>query len=219
MRHFIIGDIHGMFKDLVSIYQQIFPDLKDDDKLVFCGDYIDRGDEVYETVEYLYTISKIHQTVFLTGNHELMLKDYLKNKNVQMYFLNGGKSTINSFTDKSGSFHIPNEFYKILFSNIYYYETDTFLVVHGGFDPDITNPEDTSEYDMVWLRERFIQNPRIWPKKIIFGHTPTHFMGLRRGEVFRDDRRNIIGIDTGAVYGGRLTCFVPEEDKIYQSIR
>jgi serine/threonine protein phosphatase 1 len=219
VRHFVIGDIHGMLNDLISIYKQILPDLKNDDILIFCGDYIDRGDDVYGTVEYLYEISKRHAVVFLTGNHELMLSDYLKNKNMRLYFQNGGGITVKSFTERTGSFHIPLEFYKILFSRIYYYETDNFFVVHGGFDPEIANPKDTSEFDMVWIRDRFIKSPRIWQKKIIFGHTPTHFIGLRRGEVFRDDKRNIIGIDTGAVYGGRLTCFVPEEDKIYQSIR
>jgi serine/threonine protein phosphatase 1 len=208
-----------MLVDLVSIYRQISADIGNDDRIVFCGDYIDRGDDVYGTVEFLHEISVKHDTVFLTGNHEMMLADYLKNKNVQLYYLNGGNATIRSFSERNGDFHIPSEFHNILFSRRYYYEADDFFVVHGGFDPEKKDPRDTSEYDMVWIREKFINSQKIWEKLVIFGHTPTQYIGMRRGDVFRDEERNIIGIDTGAVYGGRLTCFVPEENKIYQSIR
>jgi serine/threonine protein phosphatase 1 len=219
MRTYIIGDIHGMRIDLQNLWTVIEPVITDNDTVVFCGDYIDRGPESFAVVEMLYSISKTHNTVFLTGNHEMMLADYIAGKNEQLYFINGGRATLKSYKEHSGSFYIPEQHRNILFSGIFFYEGDDFVAVHAGFNPEYTDPLMTPHEEMVWIREKFYRNNRRWKKTVIFGHTPTQYIGNQLGEVFRDDEKNIIGIDTGAVYGGRLTCLVWPDNKIIQSIR
>jgi serine/threonine protein phosphatase 1 len=88
--------------------------------------------------------------------------------------------------------------------------------VHAGLDPSLLNPMETSPFDCVWLREKFYNSGKIWEKTVIFGHTPTHLIGLQLGEVFIDDRYHLIGIDTGAVYGGALTCLIWPDRRIIQ---
>jgi serine/threonine protein phosphatase 1 len=219
MRTFIIGDIHGMRIDLQNLWTVLEPIITDKDTVVFCGDYIDRGPESFAVVEMLHAISQKHKTVFLTGNHEMMLADYLTGKNEQLYFINGGRATVKSYTAEFGSFYIPEQHKNILFSNIYYYEGDDFIAVHAGFNSDYDDPFMTPREEMVWIREKFYRKNHRWKKTVIFGHTPTQYIGNQLGTVFRDEDKNIIGIDTGAVYGGRLTCLVWPDNKIIQSIR
>jgi len=54
----------------------------------------------------------------------------------------------------------------------------------------------------LWARDEFIYSSFHFGKRVIFGHT-----------VFKEPyvRPEKIGIDTGAVYGGRLTCLVLPE--------
>ena len=52
-------------------------------------------------------------------------------------------------------------------------------------------------HDLLWIREPFLSARDDFGKVVVHGHTPTARPQLQ------DNR---IGIDTGAVYGGRLTA-------------
>jgi len=220
MRCFCVGDIHGMIKPLSDLMSKIEDRIQPDDVTIFCGDYIDRGAHSFEVVEKIISYSEKHKSIFLTGNHEMMLKGYLSGSSSDkaLYMMNGGKITIRSYEKQFGDFFIPENHRKVLFSEIYYCEYDSFIVVHAGLNPYLDSPEDNDPYEMVWIREEFYTAPRRWDKTIVFGHTPTQYLGMQMGEVFEDDQKNIIGIDTGAVYGGRLTCLVMPDRFIIQSV-
>lgn len=69
-----VGDIHGHHDKLQCLMEQV--DTKPYDRVVFLGDYIDRGLRSKEVIEYLIDFKKrFPQTVFLRGNHEQMLLD------------------------------------------------------------------------------------------------------------------------------------------------
>lgn len=220
MRCFCIGDIHGMINPLSKLIDRIEDRIQPDDLTVFCGDYIDRGADGFDVVEKVLEYSKRHKTVFLTGNHEMMLRGYMQgaSNDKALYMINGGRTTIRSYEKHFGEFYIPDEHKKVLFSDVYYYESDSFIVVHAGLNPYIEEPAENDPYEMVWIREEFYTAVKKWNKTIVFGHTPTHYLGSELGEVFEDESRNIIGIDTGAVYGGRLTCLVMPDRFIMQSV-
>ena len=115
-----------------------------------------------------------------------------------------------------GNMKIPSahlDFFKKL--NLYYEYSD-FISVHAGFNPKIYNMENQSPDDMLWIRESFFRSRRKWEKTVIFGHTPTTYMEGRSHNVYYDEEKNIIGIDTGAVYGGKLTCLRWPDRKILQ---
>ena len=61
---------------------------------------------------------------------------------------------------------------------------------------------------MLWIRNEFIANPHRLPYTVVFGHTPQR-------EIFFD-LPGKIGIDTGVVYGGKLSCIELEEKVQYQ---
>ncbi len=216
--YYIFGDLHGMYSRLDALYGQLRETIQKDDTLLFLGDYIDRGVQSYRTVEFLIGLSRLHPTVFLKGNHEAMLLEYLAGRDGDgLYFRNGGGRTIESYRRAFGSFSIPSRHMDFLASLVLYHETDNFIAVHAGLNPKITTMDLQSETDMLWIREEFYEADRRWPKTIIFGHTPAvHFSG-RMSRPYFDEQRNIIGLDTGVVYGGALTCMRWPDRAIFQS--
>lgn len=215
--YYIIGDLHGMLSRLEALYKRLREILRKDDTLLFLGDYIDRGPHSYQTIEFLIGLSRLHSTIFLKGNHEYMLLEYLAGGDDGLYFRNGGERTVESYRHALGAFRVPSSHMDFLNSLVMYHETDNFIAVHAGIDPKITMMDLQTEENMLWIREEFYLADKRWPKTIIFGHTPAvHFSGVMSRPWF-DERRNIIGLDTGAVYGGMLTCMRWPDRAIFQS--
>jgi serine/threonine protein phosphatase 1 len=198
-RIFAVGDIHGCLDKLVSLMDIIDVDLKKE-TLVFMGDYIDRGPHSKEVVDYLIDLARGgNRVVFLKGNHELMLQNYLSGKDKLSFFYNGGEATLSSYM-KAGGLNeaslIPPEHLEFFDNLRLYYETENYVFVHGGLKANIPL-EHQDEWDMLWMRDEFIYSDFDFGKIVIFGHTPF------REPLILDNK---IGIDTGAVYGNKLTC-------------
>ena len=67
-----IGDIHGHLNKLRHLLDRIGP--TPEDRLVFLGDYVDRGPDSHAVVEYLLALrERLPETVFLMGNHEAFI--------------------------------------------------------------------------------------------------------------------------------------------------
>ena len=196
---FVVGDIHGCFDKLCALMDKI-PINFTQDQLIFIGDYIDRGSSSLEVVEYLIDLKKRWPaTIFLKGNHEDMLEKYLDGSDRFTYLLNGGQRTLDAYLNcpnNPGEYPVPPahlEFFKSLHR---YYQTDDYIFVHAGLRKKVTL-ESQKTIDLFWIRDEFIYSEFDFGKRVIFGHTP-----------FKEPlvHTNKIGIDTGAVYGNRLTC-------------
>ena len=70
-----IGDIHGCYDTLLQ-YGDFADKLRDDTAYIFLGDYIDRGNQNAEVMNWLYSIMNLPNVCLLEGNHEKWLKDY-----------------------------------------------------------------------------------------------------------------------------------------------
>ena len=98
MYYYIIGDIHGSLSNLQNLCKKIEDVINDDDVIIFIGDYIDRGPHSFEVIEYLISLAKSRTSIFLRGNHEDMLLDYLDGRDSSnIYLVNGGRETIKSY--------------------------------------------------------------------------------------------------------------------------
>jgi serine/threonine protein phosphatase 1 len=196
---FAIGDIHGCYDRLKALMEKIPIDFSRD-TLLFIGDYIDRGPQSAEVVDYLIQLKKrVKEVIFLKGNHEDMLDKFLNGDDRFTYLLNGGQQTLDSYLKKPvqpKSFPIPPDHVEFFKSLRLYYETEEFIFVHAGLRPR-TSLETQSTEDLLWIRDNFISTKYDFGKRVIFGHTP-----LKKPLV----EPNKIGIDTGAVYGNALTC-------------
>jgi serine/threonine protein phosphatase 1 len=196
---FIVGDVHGCLEMLKRLMDSIgwSPET---DRLIFLGDFIDRGTQSRGVIDYVIEVSKLSERVeCLMGNHERILLDFLDGKDTNTFFLNGGMATLNSYRTEQqryGGFLIPDEHLRFFRSLKLLIELDDYYVVHAGFRPGVPIENQSTE-DLLWIRDSFIFSNHFFGKRVIFGHTP-----FAQPLVME----NKIGLDTGAVYGNKLTC-------------
>jgi len=198
-RIYAVGDIHGCYDKLLVLMEKMDIDFESD-TLVFLGDYIDRGPQSFEVVAYLADLKQRYaNTIFLKGNHEEMLEKYLSGEDRITYLVNGGQQTLESYMNRprpEGEPAIPSTHLEFFKSLRIYYETQNYIFVHAGLKNKVPLEKQKTE-DLLWIRRRFIESKYDYGKMVVFGHTPLHEPLLLP---------NKIGIDTGAVYGNRLSC-------------
>jgi len=96
---YAIGDIHGSLESLERLFDKINPDLTRD-RLLFVGDYIDRGPQSKEVVDYIIRLKNLAppgQIICLKGNHEAMFLDFLEGGPAEMFIFNGGRATVEGY--------------------------------------------------------------------------------------------------------------------------
>lgn len=213
---FVVGDIHGMNTALEALLENWD---KNTQELIFVGDYTDRGEDSAATLKKVYTLQQEHGAICLRGNHEQLFLDFLNHPSMKwkLYQRNGGATTLSNILNVPESQinafdadHLAKEVMQILpwlkawLENLpYYYEFGEFIIVHAGVDLSLEDWKDTKPYDFIWIRDPFHNGENNTNRTIIFGHTPT--VNLNQSvSIWKKD--NKIGIDTAAVYGGRLTA-------------
>ena len=203
-KSFIIGDLHGC-RDMLEKMLAIIPWDHERDNLIFVGDYIDRGDDSKGVIDILLKLTGMSPRVqCLMGNHESLFLDYLSGRDQRNFLVNGGVATLNSYR-VNGRIYIPPRHISFIESLKILIELDDYYVVHAGLMPEV-RIEKQAIKDILWIRENFIFSEYDFGKKIIFGHTP--FLSP-----FITD--NKIGLDTGAVFGNKLTCVELPDEKFY----
>ena len=228
IRIYAIGDIHGCLDLLETLLDQIAaldltrPDV-DKKALVFLGDYVDRGEQSRGVIEHL--INKCppdFETVFLKGNHEEMLLKALEDTSAADFWLqNGGRQTLASYDMyealdnlalsskellKDFGNKLPQSHREFFESLQLTFESGGYFFAHAGVHPDKPLHQQ-EEHHLLWIRDRFLFSEEDFGKVIIHGHTPTKDV---------DTAKNRIGIDTAAVYGGKLTALMLEgEEQIF----
>jgi serine/threonine protein phosphatase 1 len=208
---YAIGDIHGHLDPLERLLDRLQPDLERD-RLVFMGDYIDRGPSAMEVVDYVLRLRNLappEQVICLKGNHEAMFLDFLQGRETDLFLYNGGLATVRDYWGENWEdlkeLVLPPDHRRFFQELRLYYETPDYIFVHGGLKPGVKLNEQVEE-DLLWVRGEFIASTEDFGKKVIFGHTP-----FRQPLVMP----NKIGIDTGAAYGNYLTCLkLPREEFI-----
>jgi serine/threonine protein phosphatase 1 len=209
---YAIGDIHGSLESLERLMEKINPDLERD-RLLFVGDYIDRGPRAKGVVDYIIRLKNLAppgQVICLKGNHEAMFLDFLQGREKEFFLFNGGLATLEDYwgddwVDQENLALPPGhrQFYQDL---LLYYETPEYIFVHGGLKPGVALA-DQQEADLLWIRGEFITSQEDFGRRVIFGHTP-----FKQPLIMP----NKIGIDTGAVYGNYLTAVkLPEEEFLF----
>ena len=191
-RHLVISDIHGMYREMVSLFSSVgFDPAKD--TLTVLGDYIDRGDRSREVVEYFMDLKSRYGSsiTLLLGNHEdLCLKAHrdewgLGSRAGTIWLSNGGFETLKSYEGT-----IPPAALAFMESLLLFTETDKYIFVHAGVHPDLP-PGECNPQDMLWSRS---PKPHYSGKMIVSGHSVCD-------TVTYNGQANTLCIDTGACKG------------------
>ena len=224
---YAVGDIHGELEKLERLLDTLA--VAQGDRLVFLGDYVDRGPESAAVVSRLLALRREVDCVFLLGNHESMFLDFLGWKGANYFggdafLVNGGDRTLASYgwfgerAERGKGFDLPPahaEFYRGL--RLYHQEGD-YLFVHAGLGPRGLQSGDlgyalrmSRPEDLLWNRTTH-DLPHNLGITVIYGHTPSRDFTVRWNEPFS------IGIDTGATYGGPLTAIRLPDETILQGL-
>lgn len=212
---FVVGDIHGekkMMEEILNYWDE------EEERLVFLGDLADRGSHSKDTIELTYNLVCQKEAIVVKGNHDDMLEKYLKDplEHHHHYYINGGEKTLRSLLGNklSKRNHLKNAkkvkknypwLLPFLKSLRYFYEWEDFLFVHAGVDLTLDDWKNSTKRDFIWIREGFFDQKNTTNKMIIFGHTVTSRLhGDRTNFDIWKSGDGLIGIDGGAVYGGKL---------------
>jgi len=202
-RIFAVGDIHGCYRTLIELIDRLPLD-RQRDVLVFLGDYINRGPQSREVIDYLLDLrASCARTVFLMGNHEHLLLRYaetadltmlqhLRHLGVEATLQSYDNASVHSLLDLS---FLPPSHRDFLEGLELYFREGPYLFVHA----DTAERDEPLQHIDELLASRRLATARDVDAGcvIVFGHTAFE------APLVTDDR---IGIDTGAVYGNMLTA-------------
>ncbi|MBP7101360.1 MAG: hypothetical protein KBA67_07515 [Leptotrichiaceae bacterium] len=215
----IYGDIHGCYDEFLFLRNKINP--KKDDIEVCVGDIITKGKNSIKTLEFI--IENNIQSVL--GNHEDKLLRYLnhqkQNKKNPIILANDEQNIINNLTKKHIQF-LENLSLFLKFENI--------TILHGGLQNDISLNDLSKKDKQKILRLRYLdenyeyltygkedERSTFWADIydgkqgfIVYGH-----------QWFKEVNKNnfAIGIDTGCVYGNKLSAIVFPDIKEYSNYK
>ena len=206
-RRLFVGDLHGCLAELDSLLSR-FAFRPGIDQLFSVGDVIGKGPDVPGTLRRLRDLG----ARVVQGNHDAALLEAARCES------SGIKPKFTDYLDSLGAERA--EWVAWIGSWPFHLDLGDILMVHAGLQPGIDDP--------AAMPARILTQIRTWDGKgedlnrdgdpawyeclspgrtVVFGHW------ARRGLI---DRPGFKGLDTGCVYGGRLTGWCPEEGRFVQ---
>ncbi|MCU6455095.1 serine/threonine protein phosphatase [Sphingomonas sp. A2-49] len=222
---YAIGDIHGCYAQLAALLEAIVADVGRAGEeravsLVFCGDYVDRGPESAKVLAALVWLAR-HATidvVFLRGNHEAMLLEFLEHPDLaQPWLEQDGVRTLASYGVVSAPDEdrsrlrdrlldaMPAAHLEFLRGLPIRTTCGDYLFVHAGLKPGVALARQDDQ-DCLWIGEEFLAADHRFEKVVVHGHSWTS-----EAPQVTDNR---IGIDTGAYATGVLTAVRLDGERI-----
>lgn len=218
-----VGDIHGQLALLHELMARLEAECSaapvTETHLIFLGDYIDRGPSSAETVDWLAGLALDWATPhFLRGNHEqcfLAILNGTAPEDMAAAWLDyGGRETLYSYGLGSRTLYsndlediyqamrqaVPEHHRRFLEATRPSLRFGDYLFAHAGVRPGVPVAAQTED-DLLWIREPFLSSSEDFGAVVVHGHTIT---------LAPQNRRNRIGIDTGAYRHGVLTAVVLE---------
>ena len=229
----IIGDIHGCYDETIELLKKLGYTIQkvagngqnfgieishpENRQVIFLGDLVDRGPDSPSVLKLVMSMLRSGVAWCVPGNHDLKLQKKLKGKHVNLK--HGLAETIEQLEKETPEF--INEVKEFLYSLISHYVFDNgrLVVSHAGLKEEMQGRgsgavrafclygESTGEIDEFGLPVRYNWASEYRGKaKVIYGHTP-----VPEAKWFN----KTINIDTGCVFGGKLTALrYPEEELV-----
>jgi polynucleotide kinase-phosphatase len=224
----VIGDVHGCFDELVELMQKLGYGVNRDGrefsvlppegrKLVFVGDLVDRGPAVPDVLRLAMTMVAAGQAICVPGNHDIKLMKALQGRNVRQ--THGLAESIAQLDHETPEFR--KEIIRFIDDLVSHYVFDggNLVVAHAGMKESMQGRgsgkvrefalfgETTGETDEFGLPVRYNWAQDYRGKALmVYGHTPVpEPLWLN----------NTVNIDTGCVFGGKLTALrYPEREVV-----
>jgi len=217
-RIYAIGDVHGCDVQLGDLHEIIAEDLArrpvEAPLLLHIGDYVDRGADTAGVLQRLLTETPVPglPVVNLVGNHDETMLHALSGDRAAAtdWLFAGGAPALQSYgidpdsPRESWPEQVPPEHLDFLRGLTLTHSDGGYFFVHGGVRPGVPLEQQARE-DLLRMRQPFLYSEMSFGAVVVHGHTPV------RDPVVRHNR---IAIDTGAVFGGKMTCLVLEGETL-----
>jgi len=216
-RVIVYGDLHGCLEEFKLLREKL--DLKEGDKEIVIGDILDRGLYSNKLLRYI----RKHRIASVLGNHEYK---YIRYKKYEYLFEQIGKKNPISLTNEQKKIYaeLSDNDFTYLNSLPFFIKIDNLTLLHAGITNQI-NLQNTKKREIekiLWIRT-LDQNQKIlslndtnktaklWSEfyngnqgTVVYGHN-----------VFDEVKINdySFGIDTGCVYGHKLTALLINDTK------
>ena len=230
MKKFVIGDIHGGLKALLQVLKKINCD--ENYTLIFLGDYVDGWSESPAVLDFLIELQKKQPCVFIRGNHDELLLDWLlgNNENIdeKLWFQHGGEATVLSYQNiNAETKERHTQFLKSL--QDYHLDDKNRLFIHAGFtnmkgvEHEFFKPlfywDRTLWETALAIDSQLSKDAITYPlrlkiyNEIFIGHTPI----TKIDETIPVNKACVWNVDTGAAFKGKLTIMDVDTKEFWQS--
>ncbi|HEY0046364.1 MAG TPA: metallophosphoesterase family protein [Flavobacterium sp.] len=225
-RTLVIGDIHGGLRAIHQIFEKA--NVTPDDTLIFLGDYVDGWSESPQVLDFLISLNLSHECIFIRGNHDDLLLEWLRGKENALWHQHGGLATVHAYetvSDHDKQSHIA--FLESL--HTYFIDDNNRLFVHAGFTN--LNGVQNEFYPRLMFWDRSLWETAVamdksisrddlrYPKRLLqyseifIGHTPVTKLGKSIPLLMG----NVWNIDTGAAFRGPLSIMDVDTKEYWQS--
>ena len=229
-RKLVIGDVHGGLKAIHQVLERA--NVTNNDTLIFLGDFVDGWSESPAVLNFLIEIQKKQPCVFIRGNHDELLLDWLlgNNENIdeKLWFQHGGEATVLSYQNinaETKEKHI--QFLQSL--QDYYLDDKNRLFIHAGFtnmkgvEHEFFKPlfywDRTLWETALAIDNQLSKDAITYPlrlkiyNEIFIGHTPV----TKIDETIPVNKACVWNVDTGAAFKGKLTIMDVDTKEFWQS--
>jgi len=178
-RTYAVGDLHGRLDLLRLAVAAIADHVRGGPfRVVFLGDYVDRGPESRGVIEFLIDLQKRWPATCLKGNHEDLMVQAVTQAGggrLEHWLDNGGDETLRSYglrPDSDLGEGVPREHIRWMAGLPSTTGDGHRIYVHAGVAPGVPIERQKPE-TFLWIRERFLQaRPSGFDAHIVHGHTP-----------------------------------------------
>lgn len=204
VRILVIGDVHGHPVALDAVLNAAAPG--PDDRIVLLGDYVDGGPDTAGALTRVSELVRTRGAVALRGNHDEVMSNALAfgdEASVAAWMAMSGGDALASYADPrlpgaaATIDDVPMSHVKLLQDLRLYYDTPSYIFVHGGVQPTLPMEEQPAE-TLLWQKATLAE-PHVSRKLVVCGHT-------RQTSGVPLDLGHTLCIDTNIKAGGVLTC-------------
>ncbi len=242
MIFFAVSDIHGCFTQMIDALNEAgFNPMDDNHKLIVIGDAFDRGSENLILADYLVELDKLGKLIYVLGNHDLFLMDYVKGNVAGAIFnaqRNGMAKTVEQISGvkKQVSWFkwlemalaplSKHPIFNVLMDSELWFENDKFIYAHAGI-ANIPHWRDIMDNHSTWFRTDFMfgmdYTNTLQGKTLVVGHWHAYRLlqdalghdvdidTLDNHQSFTKDDGQMIAIDGCVNYSGIINVHIYDD--------
>lgn len=188
-RYYCFPDIHGRFDLLQKALTYVYQENPNGGKIIFLGDYIDRGPDNVKVLLTIMNPPKNWEFIPLMGNHEAMFRDAVITSGRCRYYDAWPLLEISNSPDLTVDQVV--DWIKTL--PLFHFEDDN-VFAHATYDPNLPGDQQL-EHNVVWHRYNRGEPYQSSKYYLTHGHTPE-----KDGPIMTPNRCNM---DAGGVFYGR----------------